>query len=94
MPMYSFRCGDCGHIASVPELGMYVPKDGYDPAADPKHHDYLMWYDLEEHYTLVKQYRHVCERCGGTMNRPDPEQKEFRCPVCGEVLEEQCLDWD
>nr|MCR5372755.1 transposase [Solobacterium sp.] len=87
-------CEDCGHIESVPELSMYVPEDGYDPENDPDYHGYLMGYEFAEHYTLVKTYRHTCGHCGGKMKRPDPGQKEFRCPVCGEVLEEEGLMWD
>ncbi|MBQ6592555.1 MAG: hypothetical protein IJH98_06660 [Solobacterium sp.] len=87
-------CEDCGHIESVLELSMYIPEDGYDPEKDPDYHGYLMGYEFAEHYTLVKTYRHTCRRCGGEMKRSDPDQKEFRCPVCGEVLEEKGLMWD
>ena len=97
-------CEDCGHIESVPQLNMYVPKDGYDPAKAERGrwsvafpHEgavYLTGYEFSEHYTLVKKYQHICERCGGKMKRPPRDQKEFRCPVCGEVLEEQRIDWD
>lgn len=97
-------CEDCGHIRSVPELSMYIPKDGYDPSKEERNRwsvsapqegiVYLDDYEFSEHYTLVKKYRHICDRCGGKMKRPPRDQKEFRCPVCGEVLEEQRIDWD
>ena len=85
-------CEDCGHLESVPELSVYLPEESFGSL--PEDITWLTAMDLQERFTLVRKYQHRCERCGGRMQETDPEQQEYRCPVCGEVLEQSLIDWD
>ncbi|MBR2991272.1 MAG: hypothetical protein IKF51_07435 [Solobacterium sp.] len=55
-------CEDCGHLESVPELSVYLPKDSSGSSTEDI--AYLTAMDLQERYTLFREYQHRCERCG------------------------------
>ena len=89
------KAGDC--YGSVYELldaqfGVKTVQEwGYLPYADDR--------ILKEHYTLVKQRMHSCERCGNDMRKISNRSLSrvvLTCPECGGRLERDPLQilWD
>lgn len=70
------QCNDCGQLMEVPELSLYIPKDGYDPTNEDrsipwssgfsgKGYDYISFTEIEKHYQLFELYDHRCTYCNG-----------------------------
>lgn len=70
------QCDDCGKLMTVPELDLYVPKDGFDStkierigvwstAFSGKGYDYISRSDLHDHYKFYEHYDHRCSTCRG-----------------------------
>lgn len=70
------QCNDCGQLMTVPELALYVPKEGYDPAKQErkvpwlsgfsgKGYDYVPFSETSENYQLFERYDHRCIYCNG-----------------------------
>lgn len=77
-------CRDCGNIENVPDLSMYIPKDGtVKNPVDPK------WFYLHG-YELFERYQHKCSKCHGNADvvaKWDIEPNfKLRCPKCKIVL--------
>jgi len=92
-----FVCPDCGRFDSFVNLSLYAPKEPglskfhdipfstVDPCFDM---EYVMPRDLETDYQLVKQYPHVCQKCGKEM-KPYSKGKRMKCPRCNDGWLEQ-----
>lgn len=93
-------CGDCG---PVPDLTMYVPKEGYNPAeAGPKQiwsvafpfegAEYVTKTELEESYVPYGKFDHRCPECGGAAEIIKDFEKQLqegilKCPKCNGDME-------
>ena len=77
-------CTKCGHLDSVMNLSLYLPKDGNnsDGCVMPR--------VLEEDFDKCLEYDHTCSECGGKMLIISPEDEirngALKCPICGEIL--------
>ena len=103
-------CENCGALASVINMDMYIPKPGYtqpqheiDAGNDPSEEtSYVTKSDLEENYNLYRHYLHRCPKCRRKMKvlgekefRQKMEEKELVCPNCKSELEIAGLGmWD
>lgn len=70
------QCNDCGKLMTVPDLTLYVPKEGYAPkkqdksipwstAFSGKGYEYVSFTDLQEYYQKFEPYDHRCVNCNG-----------------------------
>lgn len=70
------KCNDCRQLMVVPELALYIPKDGYNPIKidrkipwssgfSGKDYEYVSFSELDNHYQLFEQYNHRCLNCNG-----------------------------
>ena len=70
------QCKDCKNLMTVPELALYIPKEGYDPAKmngntcwtigfPAEEYDYIAPNELEENYDFLEYYEHRCTKCRG-----------------------------
>lgn len=70
------RCTKCGALDCAPNLGMYLPKEGYDPhsvqhgqwsgAMPFDGESYVTPWELRENYKLTAKYPHKCDKCGAS----------------------------
>lgn len=97
------QCDDCSNLMEVPDLSLYIPKEGYDPtkqdrsipwstAFSGKGCKYVAFFELREHYELFERYDHRCLKCNGHTSvvyeeTSDRINKMVPCPECGEILE-------
>ena len=96
------QCENCRNYEAVPDLGMYVPKEGMQPLVHKgnwtvgdldKESEYVFEFDK---YDLVERYDHKCPACGGKMHiLQDQEPEKLTCPQCGgEMIAGLAIMWD
>ena len=97
------RCEKCGQYESVPDLSMYIPKEGH-PASKNRgnwtgaslddENEYVSDFDTD--YELKETYDHKCRKCGGRMTIiGDEPQEHMPCPMCdGKMESEHTIFWD
>ena len=92
-----YACETCGHWEVEPDLSLYEPKDvaklleklteqfGEERVAEWGGAPYVMSWELEEDYKLLKHREHRCPDCGGAMNAFDDFESapNVKCPKCG-----------
>ena len=98
---YMYYCDKCGCVEDFTALDLYEPKDikkieervvGRWSAAElaqnktVKELGELPYFNSDdEDFVLLKEYKHVCPKCGKVMRKIDEEKlKEKTCPKCGE----------
>lgn len=98
---YIYYCDECGCVESMMALDLYEPKDiekvekrvvGRWSAAEPaqnktvKDLGELPYFNSDdEDFALLKEYKHVCPKCGKVMRKINEEELEKKtCPRCGE----------
>lgn len=70
------QCNDCKKLMVVPELSLYVPKEGYDFTKSNRKkrwssgfsgndYEYVSPIELNDHYQLFEEYDHRCLYCNG-----------------------------
>ena len=70
------QCNDCKQLMCVPELLLYVPKDGFNPkkyvrktpwsvSFSGEGYDYVTFDELDDYYELFEEYDHRCSHCNG-----------------------------
>ncbi|MDM8298089.1 hypothetical protein QUW58_23115 [Enterocloster aldenensis] len=70
------QCNDCGQLMVVPDLTLYIPREGYNLVKQNKRipwstgfcgkgYEYISFSELHNHYQLFEQYDHRCTNCGG-----------------------------
>lgn len=110
---YIYYCEECGCVECMTALDLYEPKDikkveervvGRWSAAEPaqnktvKELGELPYFNSDdEDFVLLKEYKHVCPKCGKVMRKIDEEELfEKTCPTCGERYEEggDIIMWD
>ena len=111
--MYAYWCDGCGWIDSLMALDLYEPKDVEKvrkrvvnrwSAGDEKNKQSveeagdLPYFTVpDEDYQLLKEYKHVCPKCGKVMRKIDAADLEKKgCPKCGEKykVEDSFILWD
>ena len=95
-------CENCGTLASVIRMDMYIPKPGYTQPLHDKEAgafpyeetSYVTGSDLEEHYNLYRRRLHRCPKCRRKMTILREEEfsqkmnnNELECPNCRMKLE-------
>ena len=97
------RCEKCGQYESVPDLSMYIPKEG-NPASKNRENwtvatrgdatEYV--FDFDTNYELKETYDHKCKECGGRLTVIGEElQAHMPCHICdGEIVPELNILWD
>ena len=102
--MEFYICAHCGSFVNEPNLAIYAP---YDPEISKIHNEcfsvanpavgceYVMRYELEENYRLVKAFVHKCPECGKRMHKYKPGE-QLKCPECktGTMELDGTLMWD
>ena len=76
----AYVCNECGNWQVEIDGSLYVPND------DSYKNDsgYVMSFDLEEKYHLLKRKEHKCQKCGSVMREAtDEELPMLPCPDCG-----------
>lgn len=98
---YMYYCDECGCVESMMALDLYEPKDikkveervvGRWSAAEPvqnktvKDLGELPYFNSDdEDFALLKEYKHVCPKCGKVMRKINEEELGKKtCPRCGE----------
>ena len=96
------QCEKCGNYEAVPDLSMYIPKNGNDPMIHrgnwtvgdrDNETEYVFEFDQ---YDLINKYEHRCSSCGGRMQvLQDQEPESLKCPECGDdmIIQEEIM-WD
>ncbi len=107
--LYFYTCDHCGSWANERSLSLYIPKD----PEYTKNKERLPWssvddsstpcvaaYQLQEEYTLLRAYVHVCPKCGKPLRQVTDEKElaarlaELPCPDCGEPTTGLPFLWD
>ena len=87
-----FICDECGNWEVSKNLSLYAPNDpehirtkqyGIKTVDEWGHVPYVMKSDLEQEYHLLKDYAHLCSKCGTVMERADDVPFVLPCPKCG-----------
>lgn len=99
-----FVC-ECGNWKNEMDLSVYEPKNesrikklkfGELDVSEMNHLPYVMKYDRDRLFKLVKEYPHMCDKCGKQMKLVDEDSIDrLACPKCGEVNETRdfiCFD--
>ena len=90
------QCPRCGILETERNMSMYLPLPDYDheqrervpwsSAVPGKEEDYVSPFELREHYTLCRPYRHTCRKCGAeaeTVSEDQILEASLICPQCG-----------
>ena len=86
---YLYICPDCGTWKSDFGLTLYAPDD---PAYGKQ--EYVMLYELKDHYHMERRYFHKCESCGKRMRRYQEGDRPV-CPKCHDIGRIECDGlWD
>ena len=89
---YVYLCEKCRNWSSDPGLSLYVPKDteelknkyNLESVGELEERDYVMSYNLDEEYKILKRRIHKCKKCGGVMRKLKfKEVYHLPCPECG-----------
>ena len=105
---YLYYCKYCGQWEVSPSMSMYAPNDpesirnmhyGTKTVGEWGYVPYVMDYDLERSYHLIKVYHHMCPNCRRWMKQIISDEdllfQKLKCPECGsdDVICETFL-WD
>jgi predicted RNA-binding Zn-ribbon protein involved in translation (DUF1610 family) len=100
-----FICDKCGNWNVSKNLSLYAPNEPQrikEKQYGSKNEDklgyvpYVMRFDLEQEYHLLKDYAHLCSKCGTVMKRADDVPFVLPCPKCGadNEMEPSLVMWD
>lgn len=102
-----FLCPECGGWEVEPSLSLYAPLDteavkekmyGDRSLAERGYVPYVMSHELAREYRLIKEWVHVCPRCGSVMRESEgksPEALGLGCHECGTRLKKwHPVHWD
>lgn len=88
-----YTCKNCGNWKTDYILDLYAPKKpeeipnkqyGIKTVAEWGYIPYVMEFDLEEDYKILKRFIHKCTNCGKRMHKAsNSELKTLSCPKCG-----------
>ena len=104
---YLYICEKCGYWTVDLDLSLYAPNDpetiktmqyGEKTVEEWGKVPYVMRWDLEQDYHLLKKRIHKCKKCGDSM-RIATSEEEYRlpCPECGGTPEKGSIceiNWD
>ena len=99
-----YVCSSCGNSKNELNLAIYRPKEpgvskvhneSFSVAVPVYGREYVMRYELEQDYKLVKSYVHRCPECGKRMHKYR-EGDILKCPECkkGRMKPNDVLMWD
>lgn len=76
-----FICDSCGNWKVKPNLSLYAPNNPEQIIPQSS----VSRYDLEQDYKLLKEYSHICSKCGKAMSKilDDNIPRSLPCPNCG-----------
>ena len=102
-----FMCDKCGNWKVSENLSLYAPNDpeqirakqyGIKTVDEWGYVPYVTSLDLEQDYHLLKEYRHICSKCGSVMKKIDDDNIPgiLPCPYCGtdNGMEPSIMLWD
>ena len=100
-----YICSGCGSWELAKDLTLYAPNDpdsipqkqyGIKTVAEWGYVPYVMRWDLEEEYHVVKRHYHRCSKCGKQMHKASStELKNLPCPKCGSANQaDGAIMWD
>ena len=97
--MKLYVCKSCGTWKVEADLSLYAPTNPENIKKEPS---YVYLFAPREDYTLVKEYTHFCDKCGGIAeSKPlkctfkGYEADGLRCPDCGgECKTSGLIMWD
>ncbi len=100
-----YICDGCGSWKLGTDVSLYAPNDpdsipqkqfGIKTVEEWGYVPYVMRWDLQKEYHLVKRKYHRCSKCGKRMRKASSEElKNLPCPECGsENQAEDALMWD
>ena len=100
-----YICDGCGTWEHGTDVSLYAPNDpdsipqkqfGIKTVEEWGYVPYVMCWDLEKEYHLVKRQYHCCNKCGKRMHKASSaELKTLSCPKCGSDNQaEGALKWD
>ena len=91
--LYLYACKKCKHWEVEPGLSLYAPNDaeslakkqyGIKNVEEWGEVPYVMSFDLQTDYHILKRYTHKCTKCGGVMHKAtNKESSNLPCPDCG-----------
>jgi len=100
-----YICGECCSWELARNLTLYAPNNpddipqkqyGIKTVAEWGHVPYVMPWNLEEEYHIVKRHYHHCSKCGKRMHKASStELVNLPCPKCGSANHaDGTIDWD
>lgn len=100
-----YICNRCGSWELGIDLTLYAPNDpdsipqkqyGAKTVAEWGNVPYVMQWDLEKEYHIVKRYYHRCSKCGKRMHKASSSELcNLPCPECGSSNQaEGMFMWD
>ena len=100
-----FICDNCGNWKVDANLSLYARNDiellkrrsyGEKAVEELGHEPCVMRFDLEENYHLIREYSHICSKCGNVMKKnSDIIPSMLLCPKCGTENEvANLMQWD
>ena len=95
-----FICDKCSKWKTEEGLSLYVTKEGNQTEEnrefDYSNASYVTDFDLENYYTLLKEYDHICPKCKNIMRLGlEDEEDDLPCPKCGgKNYSIEYISWD
>ena len=102
-----YLCDNCRNWKSDKNLSLYEPNDiaqiktrryGIKTVEEWGHIPYVLDFELEQDYHLIKEYPHTCDKCGNPMRKIDKDHIPdiLSCPKCGSDNERKpvMMMWD
>ena len=87
---YLYTCS-CGNWSVEPSLSLYAPKNSDKPIET-----FVTEYELKSDYYCIKNYTHICKKCGSDMHKTDSTYETMlSCPKCGNINQpSSIINWD